>query len=302
MMPVGNGRNFVHEVPVADEGSCVFSLPTVDFDGCITGGRGSWHFNFAWGILRFKLTATFPTQSSGFSTNFSHTHGTHCGLWRGVIHSTRGLREIYHREFDLAQIPPPPLPALEDLTDDCVECLAAFSMAVCALVGRGVHRRLSLNHFPSIPRGPPRLPDAVVVKWNGCRRRWLRCSPKWPSSITCPASDADACVGPEPHQECPELCQECQGLGDVLQDGLHALGLEVCCGRARLRAWAKGGGEGRVGGHRTARGGTGHLGRTETQRGRLWTACGQRCVDRKNSQTTPATTSTTPNTPTIGRR
>ena len=32
--------------------------------------------------------------------------------------------------------------------------------------------------------------------------------------------------------------------------------------------------------------------RTETQRGRLWTACGQRCVDSKNSQTTPATTST----------
>ena len=43
---------------------------------------------------------------------------------------------------------------------------------------------------------------------------------------------------------------------------------------------------------RTARGGTGHLGLTETQRGRLWTACGQRCVDSKNSQTTPATTST----------
>ena len=43
---------------------------------------------------------------------------------------------------------------------------------------------------------------------------------------------------------------------------------------------------------RTARGGTGHLGRTETQRGRLWTACGQRCVESKNSQTTPATTST----------
>ena len=43
----------------------------------------------------------------------------------------------------------------------------------------------------------------------------------------------------------------------------------------------------------TARGGTGHLGLTETQRGRLWTACGQRCVDSKNSQTTPATTSTT---------
>ena len=43
---------------------------------------------------------------------------------------------------------------------------------------------------------------------------------------------------------------------------------------------------------RTARGGTGHLGLTETQRDRLWTACGQRCADSKNSQTTPATTST----------
>ena len=44
----------------------------------------------------------------------------------------------------------------------------------------------------------------------------------------------------------------------------------------------------------TARGGTGHLGltRTETQRGRLRTACGQRRVDSKNSHTTPATTST----------
>ena len=45
----------------------------------------------------------------------------------------------------------------------------------------------------------------------------------------------------------------------------------------------------------TMRGGTGHLGltHTKTQRGRLWTACGQRRVDSKNSQTTPATTSTT---------
>ena len=43
------------------------------------------------------------------------------------------------------------------------------------------------------------------------------------------------------------------------------------------------------------RGGSGHLGltHTETQRGMLWTACGQRHVDSKNSQTTPATTSTT---------
>ena len=40
---------------------------------------------------------------------------------------------------------------------------------------------------------------------------------------------------------------------------------------------------------RTARGGTRHLGltHTETQRGRLRTACGQRRVDSKNSQTTP---------------
>ena len=58
------------------------------------------------------------------------------------------------------------------------------------------------------------------------------------------------------------------------------------------RGWIGGGGGRTYGEWRTARGGTGHLGRTETQRGRLWTACGQRCVGSKNSQTTPATTST----------
>ena len=44
----------------------------------------------------------------------------------------------------------------------------------------------------------------------------------------------------------------------------------------------------------TARGGTGHLGLTytETQRGRLRMACGQRRVDSKNSQMSPPTTST----------
>ena len=43
-----------------------------------------------------------------------------------------------------------------------------------------------------------------------------------------------------------------------------------------------------------ARGGAGHLGltHTETQQGRLRTACGQRRVDSKNSQTTLPTTST----------
>ena len=45
----------------------------------------------------------------------------------------------------------------------------------------------------------------------------------------------------------------------------------------------------------TTRGGARHLGltHTETQQGRLWTACGQRPVDSKNSHTAPATTSTT---------
>ena len=44
----------------------------------------------------------------------------------------------------------------------------------------------------------------------------------------------------------------------------------------------------------TTHGGAGHLGltHTEPQRGRLWTACGHRRVDSKNSQKTPATTST----------
>ena len=45
----------------------------------------------------------------------------------------------------------------------------------------------------------------------------------------------------------------------------------------------------------TTRGGAGHpgLAHTQAQRGKLWMACGQRCVDSKNSQTTPATTRTT---------
>ena len=47
------------------------------------GGGVLWHFNFAWEISRFKLTAKFPTRNSGFSANFSHTSSTHCGLWRG---------------------------------------------------------------------------------------------------------------------------------------------------------------------------------------------------------------------------
>ena len=80
----------------------------------VHGAGVSWHFNFAREISRFKLTAKFPTRNSGFSAKFSHTSGAHCGLWRGVIHSTGGLREIshseiYHREFDLARNPPLPL-------------------------------------------------------------------------------------------------------------------------------------------------------------------------------------------------
>ena len=69
-----------------------------------------WHLNFAREILRFKLTAKFPTRNSGSSASFSHTSGARCGLWQGMIHSTRGLHEIshieiYHRDFDS---PPPP--------------------------------------------------------------------------------------------------------------------------------------------------------------------------------------------------
>ena len=40
----------------------------------------------------------------------------------------------------------------------------------------------------------------------------------------------------------------------------------------------------------------------KTQGGGLWMALGRRCVGSTNRQTTPATTSTTPNTPIIGRR
>ena len=105
----------------------------------------------------------------------------------------------------------------------------------------------------------------------------------------------------------------------------HTPAFDLESGRQRRGRWGRGGGvTGKAGdpggGHQgqtsregerdmwwtagTTRGGAGHLGltHTETQRGRLWTACGQRCVDSKNSQTTPATTSTTPNTPIIGRR
>ena len=45
-------------------------------------------------------------------------------------------------------------------------------------------------------------------------------------------------------------------------------------------------------GQRVEEQGTQGLTHTETQRGRLRTACGEMCVDGKNSQTTPATTST----------
>ena len=52
--------------------------------GKVQGGGGiSWHFNFAWEISRFKLTAKFPARNSGFSAKFSYTtstHSTHCGL------------------------------------------------------------------------------------------------------------------------------------------------------------------------------------------------------------------------------
>ena len=66
------------------------------------GEKVSWHFNFAREISRFKLTAKFPTRNSGFSVNFSHASGTHCGPWRRVMHSTQGAP----RNFPQRNLPP----------------------------------------------------------------------------------------------------------------------------------------------------------------------------------------------------
>ena len=60
------------------------------------GGEFSWHFNFAWEISRFKLTAKFPTRNSAFSANFSHTSSAHC------IHSAQGAP----RNFPQRNLPP----------------------------------------------------------------------------------------------------------------------------------------------------------------------------------------------------
>ena len=106
------------------------------------GGRGiSWHFNFAWGISRLKLTAKFPTRNSGFSANFSHTSSTHCGLWRGVIHSGGELREISHseiydHEFELARTPPPVYHNVSVSPSNCSCCWARVPTRV--LTGKGV--------------------------------------------------------------------------------------------------------------------------------------------------------------------
>ena len=51
---------------------------------------------------RFKLTAKFPTRNSGFSANFWHPSGTHCGLWRGVPHKIQGAP----RNFPQRNLPP----------------------------------------------------------------------------------------------------------------------------------------------------------------------------------------------------
>ena len=66
------------------------------------GGDISWHFNFAWEISRFKLTAKFSTQNPGFSAKFSHTSSTRCGLWRGAPHKIPGAL----RNFPQRSIPP----------------------------------------------------------------------------------------------------------------------------------------------------------------------------------------------------
>ena len=60
--------------------------------------------NFAFRMDREVSHATFRVLRE----SLAHSQYTLWTLWRGVIHSTGGLREIYHREIDLARTPPPP--------------------------------------------------------------------------------------------------------------------------------------------------------------------------------------------------
>ena len=86
------------------------------FREIVRGGGVSWHFNFAWEISRFKLTAKFPTRNSGFSANFSYTGSTHCGLRRGQDPlNPGGSAKFPTAKFTIANLtwrkilPPPPV-------------------------------------------------------------------------------------------------------------------------------------------------------------------------------------------------
>ena len=56
-----------------------FAVSTIEKPKTYTRGGGgvSQHFNFAWEISRFNLTAKFPMRNSGCSVIFSHTSSTY---------------------------------------------------------------------------------------------------------------------------------------------------------------------------------------------------------------------------------
>ena len=156
------------------------------------------------------------------------------------------------------------------------------------------HTESAAGHSPAMRRDS-RVggPHTARGAWCGsCGARAMRHRPPPPATWTHPANGEDHCPPP------------CVTRHRAVRQFRGSVGTTS---RGQGREGGHQGQTNREGGKdiwwtaRTAHGGTGHLGRTETQRGRLRTACGRRCVDSKNSQTTPATTSTTPNTPTIGR-
>ena len=87
------------------------SVTSVDLDIQGRGAGVSWHFNFAWEISRFKLTAKFPTRNSGVLRD---TSSAHCGLWRGgTTQNPGGSAQFPTAKFTTAnltwrEIPPPP--------------------------------------------------------------------------------------------------------------------------------------------------------------------------------------------------
>ena len=135
------------------------------------------------------------------------------------------------------------------------------------------------------PPPPPPAP-AQSTKGGGGGGRHLLLKSTAPNVPTLFSSGPDGVVVVWVLARSPEWGGRGASFGDRPSRGL---------GGPSLVPWGRGGGGEDIWWTAgTARGGTGHLGlmHTEPQRGRLRTACGQRRVDSKNSQTTPATTST----------